>query len=61
MSQSYQQAAANKTLKCYFGQRNSVGLDTVVSVPCLNKGGYCVVRKWLKESDNSEFLFLIII
>jgi len=45
VSESYQQAAANHTLKCYFGQRNSVGYDTVLSVTCSSAGGYCQVRK----------------
>ena len=60
MSQSHQQADANKRLKCFIGQRNSLGFNTVVKVSCPTKGGYCVVRKWLKESDHSEFLSLII-
>ncbi len=60
MSQSHQQADASKRLKCFIGQRNSAGLNTVVKLPCLRKGGYCVVRKWLKGSEFPEFLSLII-
>ena len=55
MSQSYQQAASNKTLTCYVGQTNIVGIKHVTPMQYSTRGGYCRVR--IKEVNRECVLW----
>ena len=56
MSQSYQKSAGSDTLTCFEGVKSSFGQNSVVSKQCPFEGGYCLVGKWLIESENMIFL-----
>jgi hypothetical protein len=57
VSQIYQKPAGSDTLTCFEGVKSSFGQNSVVSKQCSFEGGYCLVGKLLKESENMIFFY----